>query len=63
MEVQTELGESVNAPVKEGDVIGKVKYVCDGEELGAANILAAQTVKKIGYGGILMKMLKKFCLY
>ncbi len=32
VEVQTELGESVNAPVKEGDVIGKVKYVCDGEE-------------------------------
>lgn len=63
VEVQTELGESVNAPVKEGDVIGKVKYVCDGEELGEANILAAQTVKKIGYGGILMKMLKKFCLY
>ena len=63
VEVQMQLGESVNAPVKEGDVIGKVKYVCDGEELGEANILAAQTVKKIGYGGILMKMLKKFCLY
>lgn len=63
VEMQTQLDESVNAPVREGDVIGKVKYVCDGEELGEANILAAQTVKKIGYGGILVKMLKKFCLY
>ena len=59
VEMQTQLDESVNAPVREGDVIGKVKYVCEGEELGEANILAAQTVKKIGYGGILVKMLKK----
>ncbi|MBS5725261.1 MAG: D-alanyl-D-alanine carboxypeptidase [Clostridiales bacterium] len=63
VEVKIQLEESVNAPVKEGDVIGKVQYICDGEELGEANILAAETVKKIGYGGILLKMLKKFCLY
>ena len=63
VEAKIQLEESVNAPVKEGDVIGKVQYICDGEELGEANILAAETVKKIGYGGILLKMLKKFCLY
>ena len=63
VEVKIQLEESVNAPVKEGDVIGKVQYICDGEALGEANILAAETVKKIGYGGILLKMLKKFCLY
>ncbi len=63
VEAQIQLDDSVNAPVKTGDVIGKVKYVCDGEELGETNILAADTVKKIGYGGILVNMLKKFCLY
>lgn len=63
VEAKIQLEESVNAPVKEGDVIGKVQYICDGETLGEANILAAETVKKIGYGGILLKMLKKFCLY
>ncbi len=62
VEAKVQLEESVNAPVKEGDVIGKVQYVCDGEVLGEANILAGETVKKIGYGGILLKMLKKFCL-
>lgn len=63
VEAKIQLEDSVNAPVKEGDVIGKVQYVCDGEVLGEANILAGETVKKIGYGGILLKMLKKFCLY
>lgn len=37
------------APIKKGDMIGKVVYSIDGTEIGFVNVLASQTVKKQKY--------------
>lgn len=56
------LPESVAAPVKEGDSIGTVSYLSDGEQIGQVNITAAETVEKIDFFEILRRMLAGFLL-
>ncbi|MBQ1231762.1 MAG: D-alanyl-D-alanine carboxypeptidase, partial [Clostridia bacterium] len=41
-----ELLDSVKAPIKKGDVVGKVYISVDGEEVGVINIKATESVKK-----------------
>lgn len=57
--VQTELllFESVSAPVKAGQKIGTVRYLCDGEAIGEADITASSDIPRIGFVGILLRML------
>lgn len=40
------MDEKISAPVKKGDVIGRIVYSLDGEEIGSADLLAAQSVGK-----------------
>ena len=63
VETVTKLPESVSAPVKKGDAVGKMQFLSDGEVIGEVDICAADSVKKVGYGGIFLRMLKKFCLF
>lgn len=56
------LPESVAAPVKEGESIGTVSYLSDGEQIGQVNITAAETVEKIDFFEILRRMLAGFLL-
>lgn len=56
------LPESVAAPVKEGDSIGTVSYLSDGEQIGQVNITAVETVEKIDFFEILRRMLAGFLL-
>ncbi len=46
VERRLELSKTVKAPVKKGDIVGKVYVSVDGEEVGVINIKAAETVKK-----------------
>lgn len=46
VERRLELSKTVKAPIKKGDVVGKVYVSLDGEEVGVINIKAAETVKK-----------------
>lgn len=39
--------EYVNSPIQEGEKIGEVRYMLDGEQIGYTNLIAANTVKKI----------------
>ncbi len=43
---KVEIEKSVKAPIKKGDVLGRVYIAVDGEEVGVINITAAETVKK-----------------
>ena len=41
--------ETVEAPVREGDVLGYLVYRLDGEEIGRVPVTAAQDVEKAGF--------------
>ncbi len=56
------LPESLIAPVKKGDVIGKVEYRLDGRLIGSVPIRAAESVGKINFFEIFGRMLAKFLL-
>ena len=60
--VQTEflIGENIPAPIEKGDSIGMVRYLSDGEILHEAEITAAESVKKISFGGLFLRMLGIF---
>lgn len=43
------LDEKITAPIKKGDVLGKVEYSLDGKNIGTADIVAEESVKKADY--------------
>ncbi len=56
------LPEIAEAPVKQGDVAGRVIYSLNGKEIGAVDILYAETVEKAGYGDYLYRIFQYFLL-
>lgn len=58
-EVQREilLDDSVSAPVKAGDRVGTVRWICGGETVGEGSITAACDVPRISFGALFLKML------
>lgn len=59
---ETEVFEKVSAPVKNGDVLGRVVYKIDEEEIGEVQILAKETVERIKYLEILKRLIKNYCV-
>ena len=59
VELIYEIPESLTAPVKEGEVIGKIIYMLDGERLGETDIVAGAEVEKISFFGILFRILSR----
>lgn len=55
-----ELPESLDAPVEQDAVIGRMVYLLNGTEIGFTQILAAEMVGRAGYGDYLKKTFKKF---
>ena len=57
-----ELPETVSAPVRMGDVIGKIVYRSGEEIIGEADILACESVDKISFWGLFARMIKIFSI-
>lgn len=57
-----ELNKNAQAPVKKGDVVGKITFKRGDETVGEADVTASKDVDKIGFFGCLADILKKFCL-
>lgn len=57
--VQTEflINENISAPIKKGESVGKVRYLSDGEILHEAEITASETIDRISFGGLFLRML------
>lgn len=53
------LKEDINAPVKKGDVIGKVEYIKDQKVIKEENIICSETIEKITVLDMYKKMLKR----
>lgn len=56
------LPESLPAPIKKGEKIGKVILRYEGEEIGSTGIYAAEDIEQIGFFDIFARILKGFCL-
>ena len=54
------LNESVDAPVKKGDVVGKIIYKIDGVVLGENDIIVKENVEEITFFRFLAEVVKNF---
>lgn len=58
IEKQAVLNKTIMAPIKSGDVIGKVRLMLEGEQLGEIPITSADTVEKISFFNSFLSLLK-----
>lgn len=58
---ETVIPEYLNAPVKKGDKVGKISAVLDGKELFHSDIVATESVEKVGVLQIFLNILKNIC--
>lgn len=52
-----EIKDSIAAPVKKGTVVGKVTYTLEGKEIGSVDVVTTEEIDKIGYFGLLLRMI------
>lgn len=55
---EVKMNKDINAPIKKGDVLGKIEYSMDGKKIGETEIVANENVKKAKYKFIFMRMAK-----
>ncbi len=60
IEVQVDLPEKLAAPIVKGEKVGTVTYLLDGEEIGTSDILADETVEKIGFSTLFPRLFSWF---
>lgn len=58
-EVTVELPDAVSAPIKEGDIVGKVTYTINGEVIHESSIIAAESVERIGFAGQFARLFRE----
>ncbi|MBE6709112.1 MAG: D-alanyl-D-alanine carboxypeptidase [Ruminococcaceae bacterium] len=62
VKIEIKLDDKISAPVKEGQRVGAVRYLLDGEVIGEIPATAAESVPRIGYFRLLYRMLCRFIL-
>ena len=60
IEKRTEYKKNLKAPIKKGDVVGKVVYTLDGKEIGNVELVSTEDVKKANFLDYLKKATKYF---
>ena len=58
IKTSVKIPETVTAPVKKGDVIGRIELTLDGKTIGKAEITAAENVDSMNFGAALSRILK-----
>jgi D-alanyl-D-alanine carboxypeptidase (penicillin-binding protein 5/6) len=54
-----EIPDSLPAPTKAGDVVGKITYKIGDEEIGFSNIMIKESIEKLSYFDVLIRLLKE----
>ena len=49
IEQNIDMPDVINAPLNKGDIIGKITYTLDGETISECNLLADNSISKIGF--------------
>lgn len=60
IEKGTEYKENLKAPIKKGDVVGKIVYRLDGKEIGNIDLVSTENIKKANFLDYLKKAAKYF---
>ena len=55
IESKVALKDNINAPVRKGDIVGKIEYIMDKKKIGEVKIMA---VDKADYGFTFLKLVK-----
>ena len=58
IESKVVLKDNINAPVRKGDIVGKIEYTMDKKKIGEVKIMAEETVDKADYGFTFLKLVK-----
>lgn len=58
VEQSIELPETLVAPIEKGSAVGQVIYRLDGKEIGSCDVVADQSVERIGFFGVWKKILR-----
>jgi len=58
VEIKTEYKGKITAPVEKGQKLGTQSFFQNGELIGKADITAAEDIEALGYGDILLRMIK-----
>ena len=61
LEQTVTLPESVEAPVRQGDVLGPLTVTQNGETVLEVPIRAAETVEKLTFGQMLLRLARTMC--
>lgn len=59
IELVYNIPENLNAPIAEGDVVGSIVYKIDGQQIGKSDIYANESVKKIKFGELFGRIIKR----
>jgi len=62
VEIKTELPETLTAPLKKDDNVGKTVYSIGDDIIGEADITLAEDLPEVGYFDVLISLLKKLLL-
>jgi D-alanyl-D-alanine carboxypeptidase (penicillin-binding protein 5/6) len=62
VEMVFDIPQALQAPIFEGDIVGKIYYEVDGERIGASDIIACETIAKIKYFQVFWRMLLNFTM-
>ena len=62
VEYSIEIADKTAAPVKVGDKVGRVVYKLGDKEIGESDIVATESVNKINFFGLLIKILSKMVI-
>ena len=60
IEVTYDIPDAVSAPIEKGQKVGTVSYRCGDKILGMIDIIARESVEKINFGGLFVRMLCYF---
>ncbi len=58
IESKVVLKDNINAPVRKGDIVGRIEYIMDKKKIGEVKIIAEETVDKADYGFTFLKLVK-----
>lgn len=58
IESKVTLKDNINAPIRKGDIVGKIEYIMDKKKIGEVKIMAEETVDKADYGFTFLKLVK-----
>ena len=57
-----EIPSKIAAPINNFDEIGRITYQCNGEIIGISSVRSSETIEKIDFWGIFVRILSKILL-